>query len=156
MKLRSITSNDIDGLVTLDRMCFAHGIAYTGEEFLSFLSLKNNLGFLYEQGEQVVALIITAWSYNTAEVITIDVHPAFRRKGFGTRMLHYVETELGKQRIGSECLHVSVDYDPALRFYKKEGFEVIDTIKNYYRNTGHAYFMAKLLTGALPDHATKT
>jgi ribosomal-protein-alanine N-acetyltransferase len=146
MKLRSITSDDIDELVALDQMCFAYGIAYTRVEFLSFLSLKNNMGVLFEQREQIVAFILTTWSYDTAEVITIDVHPDFRRKGFGTRMLHYVETELRNHEIGTECLHVSVENDPALRFYEKEGFKIIDTIKNYYRVAGHAYFMAKLLT----------
>lgn len=155
MKQRSITSDDVDELVALDRMCFAHGIAYTGAEFLSFLSLENNLGVLFEQQEQVIAFMLTAWSYDTAEVITIDVHPAFRRKGFGTRMLHYVETELRKHRIGTEYLHVSVDNEPALRFYKKEGFEIIDSIKNYYRDTGHAYLMAKLVTQAPPVQSAK-
>ena len=148
MLLRFIKSDDIDDLVALDRLCFSRGVAYTKDEFLYFLSLKNNLGALYEEKQRVFAFILAAWSKDVAEVITIDVHPAYRRKGFGTLMLHFIEEEFKKLKITRECLHVSTDNQPALGFYEKEGFEIIDTIRNYYRNEGHAYLMFKNL--ALP------
>jgi ribosomal-protein-alanine N-acetyltransferase len=145
MHLRNITNDDFDELVALDHICFADGIAYTKSAFRSFLALKNNLGYLIEEDEKLIAFILTAWSYKTAEIITIDVNPGFRRKGLGTKMLRRVEKELKRRGISTACLHVSVDNKAALEFYIKEGFEVLDRIDEYYRKEGDAFFMVKFL-----------
>ncbi len=144
MHRRPITADDIDSLVDLDRLCFARSAVYSVDEFSYFLSLQKSLGILFEEEKQVVAFILSVWSGDIAELITIDVHPSYRRKGFGTSMLHYIEEELRTHRVSMECLHVSVENHPALSFYRKEGFKIIDTISNYYRDGGHAYLMAKI------------
>jgi ribosomal-protein-alanine N-acetyltransferase len=151
MHLRPITSDDIKALVVLDRLCFARGVAYSADEFSFFLSLQNSLGILCEENERVAAFILAVWSGQVAELITIDVHPSRRRKGAGTSMLHRIEEELKAHRVSTECLHVSVENYPALSFYRKEGFKIVDTIRNYYRDGGHAYFMAKILLRQITD-----
>ena len=145
MRLRRVTNDDLADLVTLDRTCFAGCIAYTKGQFRSFLSLKNNIGYLIEKEERVIAFILTTWSRDAAEIITVDVDPAYRRKRLGTKMLHRIERELKSRGILTECLHVSVGNIPAVEFYQNEGFEVLDRIKDYYRDEGDALFMVKPL-----------
>ena len=124
MRIRKIRVTDIENLVSLDRSCFSRDIAYSKHTFHSILSYPNSSGLLVEKGSIVIAFILVHWTDRTAEMITIDVSSEFRRKGIGTRLLHLTEGELQKRGIVSEYLHVSTDNDPALSFYRKEGFRL--------------------------------
>ncbi|KAI3468301.1 hypothetical protein Pfo_024964 [Paulownia fortunei] len=52
----------------------------------------------------------------------------------GTKLLNHVLDICSKQSIGEVYLHVQTNNDDAIKFYKKFGFEITDTIHNYYTN----------------------
>lgn len=52
----------------------------------------------------------------------------------GTRLLNHVIDLCSKQNISEMYLHVQTNNEDAINFYKKFGFEITDTIKNYYTN----------------------
>jgi len=85
-------------------------------------------------------------------IMTLGCLPAYRRLGLGTLMLEHV-FKLCKRdgNIDSIYLHVQVNNDDALAFYKKFGFEIVELAKNYYKRIepADAYLVEKPMKGQL-------
>lgn len=57
-----------------------------------------------------------------------------------------------KQNISEIYLHVQTNNDDAIAFYKKFGFEITDTIQNYYANiTPPDCYVLSKFTGQAPS-----
>ncbi|XP_074286409.1 uncharacterized protein LOC141611706 [Silene latifolia] len=67
-------------------------------------------------------------------IMTLGVLAPYRGLGIGTKLLNHVIDLCSKQNISEIYLHVQTNNDEAISFYKKFGFEITDTIKNYYSN----------------------
>ncbi|KAK7839262.1 n-alpha-acetyltransferase 50 [Quercus suber] len=65
-----------------------------------------------------------------------------------TRLLNHVLELCSKQNISETYLHVQTNNEDAINFYKKFGFEITDTIKNYYTNITppDCYVVTKYIT----------
>jgi ribosomal protein S18 acetylase RimI-like enzyme len=66
-------------------------------------------------------------------IMTLGVLAPYRQLKIGTQLLNFV-FQCAKQRpdISEIYLHVQTNNDEAIAFYKKFGFEIKETIKNYY------------------------
>ncbi|KAL9376280.1 hypothetical protein Peur_030400 [Populus x canadensis] len=81
-------------------------------------------------------------------IMTLGVLAPYRRLGIGTKLLNHVLDLCSKQNISEIYLHVQTNNEDALNFYKKSGFEITDTIQNYYTNITppDCYLLTKLIT----------
>jgi ribosomal protein S18 acetylase RimI-like enzyme len=65
----------------------------------------------------------------------IVVNRAVQKKGFGRRLLAYVERDIIER--GGRMLLIETSsqetYDPTVRFYKRSGYELVARIRNFYR-----------------------
>lgn len=57
----------------------------------------------------------------------------YRRLGIGTTMLKHVLDYAQRKGIDNIYLHVQINNTGAIEFYKKFGFEIVDTIEDYYK-----------------------
>lgn len=81
------------------------------------------------------------------------VIPASWFWGFtGTKLLNHVLDLCSKQNIPEIYLHVQTNNEDAIAFYKKFGFEITDTIQNYYTNITppDCYVLTKFIAQAHP------
>ncbi|KAL3645576.1 hypothetical protein CASFOL_010756 [Castilleja foliolosa] len=67
-------------------------------------------------------------------IMTLGVLAPYHGLGIGTKLLNYVLDLCSKQSIGEVYLHVQTNNEDAINFYKKFGFEITETIHNYYTN----------------------
>nr|XP_043608859.1 N-alpha-acetyltransferase 50 [Erigeron canadensis] len=67
-----------------------------------------------------------------AYIMTLGVLAPYRGLGIGTKLLNHVIDLSSKQNIGEIYLHVQTNNEDAISFYKKFGFEITETIQNYY------------------------
>ncbi|KAM0045839.1 putative transferase transcription regulator GNAT family [Helianthus debilis subsp. tardiflorus] len=67
-------------------------------------------------------------------IMTLGVLAPYRGLGIGTTLLNHVLDLCIKQSIGEIYLHVQTNNEDAISFYKKFGFEITETIQNYYTN----------------------
>ncbi|KAJ0605448.1 putative transferase transcription regulator GNAT family [Helianthus annuus] len=65
-------------------------------------------------------------------IMTLGVLAPYRGLGIGTKLLNHVIDLSSKENIGEIYLHVQTNNEDAINFYKKFGFEITETIKNYY------------------------
>ena len=68
----------------------------------------------------------------------------------GTKLLNHVLDLSAKQNISEIYLHVQTNNEDAITFYKKFGFEVTETIHNYYVNITppDCYVLSKVIAQA--------
>ncbi|KAJ6361408.1 hypothetical protein OIU78_001945 [Salix suchowensis] len=80
--------------------------------------------------------------------MTLGVLAPYRGLGIGTKLLNHVIDLSSKQNISEIYLHVQTNNEDAINFYKKFGFEITDTIQNYYMNITppDCYLLTKFIT----------
>ncbi|CAI5442853.1 unnamed protein product [Caenorhabditis angaria] len=66
-------------------------------------------------------------------IMTFGVLPVYRQFGIGTELINYTLQLAEKdESIKTISLHVHIDNQLALNFYKKHGFEQQELVENYY------------------------
>ena len=82
--------------------------------------------------------VLQAWTFGP-----ISIHPAYKRKGYGLKLLKYALEEARKMGIGIICMEGKID------FYKHAGFVVASTLGIHYhaepKDAEVPYFLAQEL-----------
>ena len=96
--------------------------------------------------EEVAGYSISTLIYDEIHVFKIAVSRCHRRKGVAIELLSDTFNFYEKMGALSVILEVRTTNAPAIELYKKLGFEIIRTCKNYYgRGRGDAYVMGLAL-----------
>lgn len=66
-------------------------------------------------------------------IMTLGCLYRYRRLGIGTTMLEHVLECASNKGIDNIYLHVQINNTGAIEFYKKFGFEIVDTKEGYYK-----------------------
>merc|ERR1711879_380906 len=67
-------------------------------------------------------------------IMTLGCLAPYRRLGIGTQMLDHVMEIVEKDgNFDSVLLHVQVNNDSAIKFYKRFGFDIVETKEQYYK-----------------------
>jgi [ribosomal protein S18]-alanine N-acetyltransferase len=149
--IRSHRLEDFDALWRIDQACFRAGIAYSRRELAWYMRRSRAFTLLAEQqedGKFEIAGFIVAESdpAGPGHILTIDVHPRFQRAKLGSRLLKAAEGRLIEEKCRSVLLEVAVDNQPAITFYKRHSYSIIETLPRYYMNSVDALVMGKHLT----------
>ena len=81
---------------------------------------------------------------DVARVVTLDVHPDFRRHGLGRRLLRELLAGLAAAGSARALLEVDVRNSGAIEFYRREGFRETRRLPSYYGRGLDAFEMMKL------------
>ena len=145
MTVRYISKSDLAQLEELDRKCFPAPVRYNRYTLDYYISLPNSFGLVDIIENGVIGfIIVTLSNKSTANIVTIDVDPIYRRHGIGSRLIEIAKRILMESNVKSITLQVSVDNKIAVNFYKKHGFKVTKTLPMYYPNTD-GYHMEYML-----------
>ncbi len=98
------------------------------DSFKSLLALPTTIGWINEKG-----LLVCSQVFDEMEILTICVIPELRQKGLGTKWLAHLFRYAATHGIKRIFLEVSVQNNPALHLYEKNGFTTIGRRKNYYK-----------------------
>lgn len=81
-------------------------------------------------------------------IMTLGVLAPYRGIGIGTKLLKHVLDLSSKQNMSEIYLHVQTNNEDAINFYKRFGFEITETIQNYYTNITppDCYVLTKFIT----------
>ena len=112
-------------IAELHKLCFPHR-PWGADEFRD----------LKQSGCEIVAsdngFIVWHTVLDTAEIITIGVHPDARGAGIAIAMLEIMEHEVKKLGVGKILLDVSAENTPAINLYRKCGFVQNGRRPKYY------------------------
>lgn len=112
---------------------------YTDEYLNTGMSRK----FSLVVDDKVVGFIEYEVLFDDAEIFMIAVHPDFQGKGLGKMLMDFCLKNLKEEDVKCVYLDVAVNNTKAIEFYRRYGFDIIYTRKEYYRDGTDAYLMKK-------------
>ncbi len=147
LEMRVPTIDDAADMRSLDELCFPEQVQYGKIEFLYLITRTDVISYVIEHQDKMLGFIMSSIEETkiSANIITLDVHPKYRRCGIATRLLTKVESQFKKLELTEATLQVNINNDPAVKFYRKKGYVIRSTIDDYYPGED-AYFMAKKLS----------
>ena len=81
--------------------------------------------------------------YEEAEIRYLSVHPAYKRRGLGKKLIYEIFKECKNENIKKIFLEVSLKNKQALCFYDYLGFKTISVRKKYYKDGSDALMKEK-------------
>jgi [ribosomal protein S18]-alanine N-acetyltransferase len=158
--LRDFQEEDFEALWQIDQQCFAPGLAYTRAELAAFIRRRGSFtvvaqlvpaegrtpaGSLAGSSGILGFIIAEVNRRGIGHIISIDVLPASRRSGLGSKLLREAEKRLELVRCRAVTLETAVDNTAALAFYKRHQYGVVKIIPRYYLNGVDALILKKRL-----------
>lgn len=89
-------------------------------------------GWVVEKEQEIVGFIIILIQVGEAHILNLCVHPHYQHQGFGEQLLRKALDEAKHQKTSISYLEVRITNHRAIRLYKKLGFQLISSRKNYY------------------------
>ena len=81
--------------------------------------------------------------YDEAEIRYLSVHPSYKRRGLGKKLIYKIFKECKNENIKRIFLEVSTKNKHALSFYDNLGFKTICIRKKYYKDGSDALLKEK-------------
>ncbi len=99
-----------------------------------------------EVDERVVAFLLAYQKKPLiGHIVTLDVHPDFRRQSIGHHLMEKAEDRLRQSGAARIILEVAIQNETAQRFYEKRGYLRQKLLRRYYADRSDAYLMEKAL-----------
>jgi len=109
-----------------------------------YYHLSGDLFLVAENAGRVVGYVIGIMGKDkAAHVISLAVHPDFRRRGIGKELLQKLLEALLERGATHVRLEVENSNEAALALYQKLGFRIMGLLRDYYGSGRHAYIMVK-------------
>ena len=125
--IRALAITDAARMAELHAQSFHKG--WDAEDMGAHIQKDLCFGF----GRPLDGFIILSSAADQAEILTIAVDPAERRRGIARALLDIAETELVDNGVDTLFLEVAEDNEAAIKFYKGAGFEPIGRRPAYYK-----------------------
>jgi len=133
MRIRKATLEDTEILDNLNKMYFHE----EGRNYEKLISSESSEMFVLELNNEIIGffgLEYENWN-NTSRIIGVFMHPDYRRKGYGTKMVQFLINHLKNNNYRS-LIAEAPSLSPALPFYLKNGFRICGFNDRYYSNEG--------------------
>jgi ribosomal-protein-alanine N-acetyltransferase len=135
MKLRPATGEDAAALAAVHASCFE--APWSAADLAALTASPGHIALLVED-DRPRGFILARALAGEAEVLTLAVDPAARRRGAGRALLAAALGQAEALGAATVFLEVAKDNAPALALYGGCGFEAAGARKGYYPRPGGA------------------
>jgi ribosomal-protein-alanine N-acetyltransferase len=143
--LRSYRLGDWRAMHALDLVCFEPVFQFSRGAMRAFAEAPGAVTVLAEADEQLAGFCLAQLEERTGYVVTLDVAPAYRRRGLARRLMAEVESKLHSAGAAQMDLHVFTSNEEAVRFYESIGYARVGVAKNFYAQNLNALLYRKTL-----------
>lgn len=144
MIIRRAEQKDLPRIVEIEGLCFPQETAFPPGMFAYLIRYAISLAACNPGGE-VIGFIMGYISGRGGAVYTLDVHPAYRRRGVGYRLILALEDELSALGAKAIRLEAAFENPQAMELYHKAGYYERELVRNYYGRGKDAVRMWKEL-----------
>ena len=142
VKIESVSVKQLNELYVIEKQCFDQE-AFSQRELAYLLTDYNSIGLAAKIDGEIVGFAIARVDVQRnapfGHILTVDVMPAYRRRGMAQKLLCEIETIL-RERGVKECrLEVREDNFAALSLYRKMGYEKVGILERYYGEVDGVY-----------------
>jgi len=147
LQVQPATIRMIRGVLRLEQICFQED-AWPWVDVASVLLWPSVVRLGALDGPQLIGFVAgdTRWRRRKGMIATLAVHPSYRRRGVGRRLLAECEARLDAPLVR---LTVRLDNLPAIALYESAGYHRRETLEGYYSRGVAGLLMEKVRNG--PD-----
>ncbi|KIR02694.1 Ribosomal-protein-S18p-alanine acetyltransferase [Lachnospiraceae bacterium TWA4] len=127
-ELKVMSENDIEEIFYLEKQLFED--PWSMSILTNCLTYSTYFCLVAREENQIIGYLISQIVCGEGEIHRIGVLPSYRRRGIANCLME----EFINQNCETYLLEVRPSNEGAVSLYKRWGFEVIDTRKNYYHN----------------------
>ena len=142
--IRAMHAADLEAVGELDMLSFSQ--PWPRDAFAVELANPNARCWVADASGQIAGALVFQLVLDEAELATIAIHPAFRRRGIARKLL---QTAIEAAHVeGTRIYHLEVraSNKPAQKLYESFGFEVVGRRPKYYKDIGEdAVLMTKIV-----------
>jgi ribosomal-protein-alanine N-acetyltransferase len=131
MIVRRGEQRDLPQIVQIEGLCFPEETAFPPGMFAYLIKYSVSLVACEPEG-RVLGFIMGYTSGRGGAVYTLDVHPLYRRKGVGSRLIQALEEKLRALGARAIRLEAALESPEAMDLYRKAGYRERELVKNYY------------------------
>lgn len=144
--IRQARKEDLPALLDLENISFKEETFHKGQLRYLLLKAKSCVLVAERKGEIIGSIIILLRpGISNIRIYSLNVHPACRRMGIGSRLIDAAEKFAKENGFGNITLETGSDNRAAQGLYKSKGFSVDKKLKNYYKNGEDALHFLKEL-----------
>ena len=147
IKIEDTSIRLLDKLYEIEKQCFEQE-AFTKQQLAYLLTDYNAIGLAARVNGEIagfaIARVDIRRNMSFGHILTVDIAPAYRRKGIAQKLLHEVETIFREKGIKECRLEVREDNVAALNLYQKLGYKKVGKLAKYYGNA-HGLYLKKTL-----------
>jgi [ribosomal protein S18]-alanine N-acetyltransferase len=129
-------------LAAIHAASFPAGQAWGADAIGLQLALPGSFGLLDLRG----GMLLGRAAGDEAEVLTLAVAPAMRRRGIGANLLQEAKAQAVTRGADAIFLEVAADNAAALALYRREGFAEVGRRRRYYADASDALLMRVTLS----------
>jgi ribosomal-protein-alanine N-acetyltransferase len=126
-------------LATIHAHCFPAGEAWDASVMAAELSQPGVFGFLAEAGGMILCRVAA----DEAEILTLAVLQAARRRGIGRALVDAAASYALSQGAARFFLEVSTSNQPAQALYRSAGFAQVGIRRRYYPDGADALVLSR-------------
>lgn len=141
--LRALSVNDIVRVVEIENQSFSE--PWSSDSFRDIIQNPNFVTIGLFMDSSLAGYVIYYTVLNEMHIMNIAVHPDFRQKSCGTKLLSEVHKEGMKRKLHFVYLEVRETNDAAQKLYAKMGYQKAGRRIKYYANEEDALLMFKEL-----------
>ncbi len=130
--LRAASASDAGALAALEAAIFSD--AWSETSLGKTLASPLTAAFLLKEAGETVGYLIASYLAPEGELLRIGVHPAYRKRGYGARLMERFLAEAKRRGCDTLFLEVRRDNAGAISLYRRYGFLDNGVRRGYYKN----------------------
>ena len=130
LQIRDMTDDDVAQVAAIDADAFSS--PWVEASFRNAVESENMYPIVAQLGDRVVGYSTFSVEGGCAHILNIAVHPKFRRRGVGFRLLKHLFALFDDLDIKEARLEVRESNLPAQLLYRKTGFKTARIRRNFY------------------------
>lgn len=151
MNLRPYQPADFPALYAVETLCFEPPILYSQAYMRRLIAGRDSATWVAEEDSEFAGFSIVEWydepaGDRLAYIQTIEVAPAFRRRGIASELLRRAQASALAAGASRLWLHVESTNASAIRLYRAHGFIRHGHEDHFYARGRNAEIYSKALT----------
>lgn len=135
---------DVDAVLRIEQLCFVS--PWSRQQFIDEIQrnpLSHPMVLMKREGERadIVAYCVCWLVAGEFHINNIAVHPDYRRRGTGEKLMRWALDFAGESRCKRIVLEVRTSNQAAIGLYRKLGFELLGVAPGYYEDTEEDAFI---------------
>jgi ribosomal-protein-alanine N-acetyltransferase len=140
IEIRPALRRDLRRILEIETASFGRD-AWDRRIFEDALKQSPDLFVVARLSGRIAGYSITHIERGAAELVSIAVHPDYRRRAVGEALMYFTRRELGRFGVAAWRLMVRIDNEQAIGFYRGLGFVRTRTVRGYYERGADAWRM---------------